>query len=62
MSEEEYYRIIKVLGLFRTQFLKTFVTANGEPVSVPFARDMTPEQRKETIEQIRVKVEGLISQ
>jgi hypothetical protein len=53
MTEDEYYAEVQALGLLRTQFKETFVTLHNVPISVPLARDLSPEARRETTERIK---------
>jgi hypothetical protein len=53
MTEDEYYGIVRRLGLKGTQFREVFMTLRGEPQRVPLAADQTPAQRKETIEWLK---------
>ena len=54
MTEEEYYAIIKRLGLRPTRFKETFVTLRNEPYNVPLASKQAPKQREETIERLKL--------
>jgi hypothetical protein len=54
MTEEEYYAAVHRLGLRQTQGTTMFVTTRGELQRVPLAANQTAEQRRETIEQIKI--------
>lgn len=45
MSEDEYYAAMRAIGLKQGQFAETWFDVNGNPHSVPLARDLTPEAR-----------------
>lgn len=53
MSEDEYYATIRAIGLFPTRYAQTWMTVNGEPYSVPLARDLSPDARRENIERLK---------
>ncbi len=56
MNENEYYAVVRRLGLNTTQFAETFVTAKGDAFSVPLASTQTAEQRTATIGRIKERL------
>lgn len=60
MSEDDYYEAVSAIGLRKGQFETTWFTVNGSPVSVPLARDLSPEARADTIEGLKQALSDLL--
>ncbi len=53
MTQEEYYRAARRLGLKPTDVPNVWANSTGEFYNVPDPSAMTPEQRIETIEMLK---------
>ena len=53
MTQEEYYRAVRRLGLKPTGVLTVWVNSTGEFFNVPDCTNYTLEQRAETIEMLK---------
>ena len=56
MTTDEYYAIIKRLGLTATNVPTVFRSSSGEVHNVPDCRRYTPEQRVEIIERPKARM------
>ncbi len=53
MTVEEYYAVVRRLGLRPTKVRTVYVTASGEAYRVPDATAYSPEQRAEIVATIK---------
>lgn len=56
MTEDEYYAVVKRLGLRPSNILTVYLTSENEAYNVPLANRQTPEQREETISKLRLRL------